>query len=408
MRSNTLFSLLRRAIRIDFFLTLTLGLVLLATAPAQAQTFTVLHAFTGVPDGKGPDSSLALDATGNLYGTTGQGGARYHGSLFEVSPGGEEKIVYSFVAAHGTAPNWLIRDADGALYGTTQGGGAYNRGAVFKLDNKSRETVLYSFAGGADGEWPNAVIHGADGNSYGTTEYGGSTGCDEQGCGTVFNLSPAGKKTTLYAFTGGTDGAIPVGGLVQDSAGNLYGVTGSGGNLSCNDGYGCGTVFAVDTAGSETVLHTFIGGDDGIDPVGLVRDRQGNFYGTTNEGGLFGNGTVFKLDTSGQEAVLYSFTGGSDGSLPTAGVVLDAAQNIYGTTEFGGAGSCDCGVVFVLDTSGKETVLHSFTWGADGALPVAGVSPDSAGNIYGTAILGGDLSCGFRGEGCGTVFKITP
>jgi len=407
MRSNTCLAGLRRAIRIDFFLILTVLLALLATCPAQAQTFTVLHAFTGVPDGRGPDSSLALDATGNLYGTTGQGGARYHGSLFEVWPGGGEKIVYSFVAAHGTGPNWLIRDADGALYGITQGGGAYNRGAVFKLDNKERESVLYSFVGGADGAWPNAVIHGADGDFYGTTEYGGNTGCDSQGCGTVFKLSPAGKKTTLYTFTGGTDGAVPVGGLVQDSAGNLYGVTGSGGNLSCNDGYGCGTVFEVDAAGKETVLHSFIGGNDGTGPVGLVSDQEGSFYGATYGGGLFGNGTVFKLDASGQETVLYSFSGGADGGQPGVGVVLDASGNIYGSTSIGGAGSCDCGVVFVLGTSGKETVLHSFTGGGDGAGPGA-VVLDSAGNIYGTAGGGGDLSCGYNGEGCGTVFKITP
>jgi uncharacterized repeat protein (TIGR03803 family) len=407
MRSNTFLAGLRRAVRIDFFLALTLGLALLASAPAHAQTFTVLHAFTGVPDGKGPDSSLVLDAEGDLYGTTEQGGASYHGSLFEVAPDDKEKILYSFVAAHGAEPNWLVGAAGGTLYGTTSEGGAYNRGAVFELDKKSHETVLYSFRGDTDGEWPNAVMRGADGNFYGTTEYGGDTGC-YAGCGTVFKLTPSGNKTTLYTFTGGADGAVPVGGLVQDSAGNLYGVTGSGGNLSCNDGYGCGTVFEVDAAGKETVLYSFIGGNDGTFPVGLIRDQEGNFYGTTSEGGTFNNGTVFKLDTGGQENVLYSFSGGADGGQPVAGLVLDAAGNIYGTTEFGGAGTCGCGNVFMLDTSGKETVLHSFTWGADGALPVAGVVLDASGNIYGTAILGGDLSCGYNGEGCGTVFKITP
>src|SRR5208337_2933280 len=199
--------------------------------------------------------------------------------------------------------------------------------------------VLYSFRGGTDGAWPNAVMRGADGDFYGTTEDGGNTGCDRQGCGTVFKLSSAGKKTTLYTFTGGTDGASPSGGLVQDPAGNLYGVTWGGGNLSCNDGYGCGTVFEVDAAGTETVVHSFIGGNDGIWPAGLIRDQESNFYGTTSQGGLFGNGTVFKLDASGQETVLYSFTGGADRGQPGAGVVLDAAGNIYGTTGGGGAGS---------------------------------------------------------------------
>jgi uncharacterized repeat protein (TIGR03803 family) len=397
MRPNTFLAGLRRAIRIEFFLTPTVCLALLVAGPSQAQTFTVLHAFTGVPDGKGPDSSLILDATGNLYGTTGQAGARYHGSLFEVSPGGEEKIVYSFVAAHGAGPDWLTGDAGGTLYGTTYQGGAYNGGAVFKLDKAGHETVLYSFRGGSDGVEPNAVMRGVDGNFYGTTE---------GGYGTVFKLSPAGKKTTLYTFTGGTDGALPVGGLVQDSAGNLYGVTRGGGDLSCNDGYGCGTVFEVDAAGTETVVHNFIGGNDGIWPAGIVGDQEGNLYGTTSEGGTFSNGTVFKLNTSGQETVLYSFSGGFDGSQPGAGVVLDASGNIYGTTGGGGTGSCGCGVAFVLEASGKETVLHSFTGGADGAGPGA-VVLDSAGNIYGTAGGGGNLSCGYNREGCGTVFKIT-
>jgi len=407
MRSNTCLAGLRRAIRIDLFLILALGLVLLAASPVQAQTFTVLHAFTGVPDGSGPNGVI-LDASSNLYGTTYSGGRRYHGIAFEISPSGKETIRYNFLAAHGANPDSILfRDANGTLYGATYSGGAYNRGAVFKLSKTGHETALYSFSGGTDGYWPNAVIRGADGYFYGTTENGGNTECDGQGCGTVFKLSPAGKKTALYTFTGGADGGGPWGVLVQDSAGNLYGVTRGGGDLSCNDGYGCGTVFEVDTAGTETVLHSFIGGNDGIWPAGLIRDQEGNFYGATSQGGLFGNGTVFKLDTTGQETVLYSFTGGFDGSQPGAGVVLDASGNIYGTTSSGGAGSCGCGVVFELDTSGKETVLHSFTGGGDGSGPGTGVVLDSAGNIYGTAGGGGNLSCGYNREGCGTVFKIT-
>ncbi len=407
MRSNTMLSGLRHAIRVNLLPTLTVGLTLLAASAAQAQTFTVLHAFTGPPDGRNPAAGVILDATGNLYGTTYWGGVHYRGTVFKISPSGDKTTLYNFLAAHGANPNsTLVQDTNGALYGATQEGGAYNRGAVFELDNKARETVLYSFVGGTDGEGPIAVIRGADGTVYGTTEYGGNTGCDST-CGTVFKLSPSGKKTTLYSFTGGTDGGTPRGGLVQDSAGNLYGVTWGGGDVDCNSGYGCGTLFEVDPAGTETVLHTFIGGNDGTWPVGLVPDQQGNFYGATSGGGLFGEGTVFKLDTTGKEAVLYSFTGGYDGSQPGAGVVLDAAGNIYGTTTAGGASSCYCGVAFILDTSGKETVLHSFTGGADGAGP-SGVALDADGNIYGTTGAGGDLSCGSDGEGFGTVFKITP
>jgi uncharacterized repeat protein (TIGR03803 family) len=408
MRSSSHLSGLHRAIRIDFLLTLTVCSALLVAPPAQAQTFTVLHAFKGMPDGAGPDGGVILDAFGNVYGTAFSAGVRYKGIAFKIGPEGKETILYNFLAGHGANPDsTLVEDANGVLYGTTERGGAYNQGAVFKLGKKGHESVLYSFRGGTDGAWPNAVMRGADGDFYGTTEDGGNTGCDGQGCGTVFKLSSAGKKTTLYTFTGGTDGALPVGGLVQDSAGNLYGVTRGGGNLSCNDGYGCGTVFEVDAAGTETVVHRFIGGNDGIWPAGLIRDQESNLYGTTSQGGLFGNGTVFKLDPSGQETVLYSFTGGADGAQPDAGVVLDATGNIYGTATGGGAGSCDCGVAFVLEASGKETVLHSFTGGADGAGP-GGVILDASGNIYGTAGGGGDLRCGYHGEGCGTVFKITP
>jgi uncharacterized repeat protein (TIGR03803 family) len=404
MRSNTCLSGSRRATRIDFFLTLTVCLLL---GTVQAQTFTVLRAFKGTPDGRGPNGVI-LDSSGSSYGTTYSAGVRYKGIAFKISPEGKETILYNFLAGHGANPDsTLVQDANGALYGTTQRGGAYNGGAVFRLDDKGRETVLYSFVGGADGAWPNVVIRSADGTIYGTTENGGNTGCEfNWGCGTVFKLSPAGKKTTLYTFSGGTDGAYPGGGLVQDSAGNLYGVTWGGGDVNCNNGYGCGTVFEVDTAGTETVLHTFIGGNDGTWPVGLTRDKEGNFYGATSGGGTFNNGTVFKLHASGQETVLYSFTGGADGSQPGAGVVLDASGNIYGSTLSGGAGSCYCGVAFVLDTSGKETVLHSFTRGGDGAGPGA-VVLDAARNIYGVAGGGGDLSCGYNGQGCGTVFKIT-
>jgi uncharacterized repeat protein (TIGR03803 family) len=408
MRSSSHLSGLHRAIRIDFFLTVAVCSALLGAPPAQAQTFTVLHAFKGMPDGAGPDGGVILDTFGNVYGTAFSAGVRYRGIAFKVSPEGKESILYNFLAGHGANPDsTLVQDANGVLYGTTQRGGAYNRGVVFKLDRKGKEAVLYSFGGGTDGAWPNAIIRSADGTIYGTTESGGNTGCDNQGCGTAFKLSPAGKKTTLYTFTGKNDGALPVGGLVQDSSGNLYGVTRGGGDVNCNGPYGCGAVFEVDTRGTETVLHSFIGGNDGIWPAGIIRDQEGNFYGTTSQGGPFSNGTVFKLDPTGKETILYSFTGGADGAQPGAAVALDAAGNIYGSTPSGGAGSCYCGVVFVLDTSGKETVLHSFTGGGDGAGPGA-VVLDASGNVYGTAGRGGDLSCGYNGEGCGTVFKITP
>ena len=406
MCSNTLVARSRRAIKLVAFLTLALCELLIAVSSAQAQTFTVLHTFTGPPDGNHPIGGLILDAAGNLYGTTSQGGASYRGTVFRLTPAGKETVLYSFDAGYGEYPNTtLVRDAKGALYGTTFYGGAYNKGAVFKLDTKGNETVLYSFRGGADGYWPNAVIRDAQDNLYGTTDAGGKSACG-YGCGTVFKLDKAGRRTTLYRFTGGTDGMYPSAGLVRDSAGNLYSVTGQGGDLGCNRGIGCGTVFKLDTAGRKSVLYIFTGASgDGDYPVGVVRDKNGTFYGATSWGGNYSCGTVFRLEADGKETVLHGFTGtGGDGCSPPSGVVLDTSGNIYGTTQSGGV---NYGVVFKLDTAGKETILHSFTDGTDGAYPYAGVMLGKAGNIYGVASDGGDHNCG-QHVGCGTVFKLTP
>jgi len=351
-----------------------------------------------------------VDATGNVYGTTSGGGVHFNGTLFELSPDGEETILYNFLGIYGQDPeSALFRDAKGTFYGTTEGGGTSNWGTVFKVPGKGKDKVLYSFPEN-DGAPYSAVIRDAHGNLYGST-----FGTSNRSCGVAFKLSPAGKETTLYIFTGRTDGCGPIGSLIRDAAGNLYGVAYAGGDASCMSPYGCGVVFKLDTAGNETVLYTFTGGSDGARPVGIVRDKDGTFYGATAFGGISscvlfgvpGCGTVFKLDATGQETVLYSFTNtNGDGAGPAAGVVLDPAGNIYGSTSIGG--NDDYGVVFMLDTSGKETILHSFTGGADGAEP-SGVVLDAAGNIYGTTPEGGDSNCWFWGRpGCGTVFKITP
>jgi uncharacterized repeat protein (TIGR03803 family) len=177
------------------------------------------------------------------------------------------------------------------------------------------------------------------------------------------SASAAPTETVLHSFTG-SDGAFPLAGLIADSAGNLYGTTVSGGTGGCSQGAGCGVVFKVSPSGTETVLYSFTGGSDGAFPeAGLIADRAGNLYGTTNRGGGSGGGVVFKLSSSGTETVLYSFTGGSDGRNPQAGLIADSAGNLYGTTEGGGSGN---GVVFKLSLGGTETVLHSFT-GSDGA-----------------------------------------
>jgi uncharacterized repeat protein (TIGR03803 family) len=237
----------------------------------------------------------------------------------------------------------------------------------------------------------------------------------------VYKLTKDGVETILYSFTDGADGALPRGGLVLDTAGNLYGTTSAGGT----GGYG--VVFKMDAAGNEAVLYSFTGGADGGEPDGrLFIDGAGNIYGTTLSGGTSGNGVVFKLDTTGKESVLYNFAGSPDGSSPNAGLLQNVANTFYGTTTGGGNLDCGsstkpvgCGTVFKLDTSGNETVLYRFTGGddgADGAFPLTSLIQDSAGNLYGTTAAGSPGPCydiinpnprpGSFIIHCGTVFKV--
>jgi uncharacterized repeat protein (TIGR03803 family) len=310
------------------------------------------------------------------------------------------KTIYNFTGgANGVEPlfSGVVRDSAGNFYGTTYAGGANNRGTVFKIDQTGEHTVLYSFAG-PDGATPYAgLILSPAGVLYGTTHEGGTanaTWCTK-GCGVVFQVDLAGNEKTLYRFTGGTDGGSPVGGLIRDSAGNLYGTAEVGGASYC------GTVFKVDESGAETVLHAFTGPpDDGQGPqASLIQDPAGNFYGTTSSGGAAGLGTVFELNASGSESVLYSFKGQTDGSDPMTSLLRDARGNLYGTTFFGGLASI--GTVFKLDASGNETVLHSFN-GNDGAYPEGPLLTDAQGNLYGSALQGGPA-----GNDGGSLFKIT-
>jgi len=218
----------------------------------------------------------------------------------------------------------------------------------------------------------------------------------------VFKLNKARKETVLHSFNGVGDGGYPYSDLIRDSDGNLYGTTYCGGKTEvCPQGHG--TVFKLDKKGRFAVLYSFAGGKDGSQPTaGLYRDAAGNLYGTTTNGGdASQSGTVFMLDTTGKETVLYRFSNGADGGIPWAGVIQDAAGNLYGTTTTGGVGACDgrtCGVVFKLDPKGNEIVLHAFTGNPDGADPRAALIQDAAGNLFGTTHGGG-----ING---GTVFKI--
>jgi uncharacterized repeat protein (TIGR03803 family) len=386
---------------------IALTLEAFAGQSTQAQTFKVLHTFTGSPDGETPYAALVEDASGNLYGTTEAGGVSGSGAVFKVNSKGET-VMYSFKGSSdgGLPYAGLLIDAAGNLYGTTYFGGL-GVGTVFEVNGKGKETVLFSFDG-TNGELPYAgLVMDAKGNLYGTTFAGGASPY----LGTVFKLAKDGKETVLYSFchvAGCTDGAGPMGGLVMDVKGNLFGTASIGGGTGENCSNGCGTVFKVSAAGKFGVLYSFKGSPDGGNPyAGLVRDKKGNLYGTTVDGGVSGCssgcGTVFKVSTTGKESVLYRFTGGKDGGEPFAGLVMDANGNLYGTTAIGGANNL--GTVFKLGKIGKETVLHSFN-GKDGDVPTAGLHMDSAGNLYGTASMGGDFSC-FE-TGCGTVFKLTP
>ena len=391
--------------------------VIFSTQTAMAQIYSVLYAFTGPPDGNGPHASLLLDAAGNLYGTTLFGGASYHGTAFKLDRTGKETVLYSFLGGYGENPYdaGLIRDERGNLYGTTFSGGAFDKGAIFKLNTKGNETVLHSFTGTRkDGQYPEAsLILDTAGNLYGTTSEGGGTGCGGTGCGTVFKLDTGGRETVLYSFKGKADGSYP-GGVIRDNAGNFYGGAWSGGDFNFCNGAGCGTVFKLETTGKLRVLYTFTGTQgDGASPGSVIRDEAGNLYGTTTYGGDStcgsngtGCGTVFMLDKAGKERVLYAFHGTTEDNVSPSGVIRDPSGNLYGTTQ--GGGSAHLGTVFKLGKGGGETVLYTFSSGSGGVEPGAGVILDKAGNLYGTTDFGGDLNCNFSRTGCGVVFKLAP
>jgi uncharacterized repeat protein (TIGR03803 family) len=350
-------------------LAIVLGLL---TLPSHAQTYAVLHDFRGRTDGANPEAGLVMDAKGNLYSTTVSGGTGCSssggcGTVFKLA-GRKETVLYKFNGSpDGANPSGgLILDAAGNLYGVTNVGGAYDGGSVFKVDPGDAETVLYSFGPneGAGGEPSGSLVMDANGNFFGTAISGGTGNS-----GIAFKVAPDGTETVLHSFctrggSGCTDGEEPSGGLVMDAAGNLYGTT----EIDFGQGTGSGAVFKVTQGGEETTLHIF------------------------------------------------SY---SKGAYPTGGLIMDAADNLYGTTLFGGTGTCQssghhysgCGTVFKVDASGKETVLYNFCSTSDctdGSMPSAGLFMDTKGNLYGTTLSGGTGVCtGQFFSGCGTVFELS-
>lgn len=410
-------------------------LTLMLALPATAQSYQILHNFGGLAaaDGWSPFGGLIADASGNLYGTTQYGGALYgdgfgYGTVYELLANGGEKVFYYFTGTtDGANPTGaLIADSAGNLYGTAETGGdpkcgvqSGGCGVVFKLTPQGTETVLYTFTGRGDGAYPaGGLIRDAAGNLYGTASQGGKThrSCLQAGCGVVFKLNPAGQETVLYTFTGPPDGETPLGSLVQDAAGNLYGTTVQGGSrCPSRSAYGCGTVYKLDPTGHVTILHAFSQESDGGSPQsGLILDPAGNLYGTTTNGGAnlscrLGNttgcGVVFKVDPSGNETVLYTFPGGAAGAVPFASLVRDPKGNLYGATAAGGSinglYADGCGVVFKLTPTGYETVLHSFQY-TDGCGPFGNLLIYN-GYLYGTTGGGG-----VNGSYFGVAFQLQP
>ena len=312
-------------------------------------------------------------------------------TLAVASATAAETVLHTFNPyANGAYPQAnLYLGLDGKFYGTTSNGGSSGAGVVFKVDQRGHQSVLYSFTGGADGANPYAnVIQDWAGNLYGTTAGGGAAGA-----GVVFKLDRRGNETVLYSFTGNADGGYPYAGVIQDWVGNLYGTTSAGGAA------GAGVVFKLDRRGHETVLYSFTGGSDGGYPgAGVIWDWAGNLCGTTYGGGSAGAGVTFKVDQRGNETVLHSFTNGADGGYPLAGLIMDFAGNLYGDASNGG--TVGAGVLFKIDASGNQTVVFSFP-GTDGSNPLPGVIQDSTGNLYGTTTGGGSANAG-------AVYKIDP
>jgi uncharacterized repeat protein (TIGR03803 family) len=401
---------------INFALACLAVLATAVTSWAQSASYSVVYSFQCDPDGDGatPEGDLIADSAGNLYGTTSFGGIYGYGTVFKVSANGTETLLHSFAGppTDGRVPSaGLVMDSAENLYGTTTRGGAHDGGTVFEISAQGLESILYSFTNGKDeGDPVGSLMLDSNGNLYGTT-----TGQDDPGIyyGTVFKLSASGRITELHTFAGPPDdGALPQSGLIHDSAGNLYGTTVLGG------AYEDGTVFELSRAGTESIFYSFTGGSDGDAPsANLLRDAAGNLYGTASAGGdtggiceFFGCGTVFELSPNGEVTGLYSFTGGADGAFPLSDLLMDSKGDLYSTTIAGGSSPsvCStedyqgCGVVFELTATGKERVLHTFTGSPDGAAPAGGLV--RVGNyLYGTTMTGGASV-----DECGTVYMVAP
>ena len=380
--------------------------------PAVAATETVLYSF---PDsGTGYPLGTLTFENGSLYGT-GAGDQRAgNGQVFKLTNSGgswREKTLVTFDGANGALPyTGPVRGPGGVFYGTTWTGDAYNGGNVFALHKsggKWVEQTIWAFGGtSGDGTQPECdLVRDKSGNLYGTT-YGGGA----YNLGTVFELSKVNgvwTESLLHSFAGNGDGWEPYAGLLMAGSGTFYGTTRYGGN------YGNGTVFRLSQSGGVwklKIIHSFAGGNDGYEPLGtLIRDKNGSLYGTTYAGGAPDTGTVFMLTPSGgkwTETILHVFNWqNGDGYHPFAGLRWSPSGSMYGTTSHGGdCGPPGTGTVFELTQSSgvwTETILHCFAGNADGSYPQGRVILDKNGALYGTTEIGGT-------DNLGTVWKIIP
>jgi len=412
-----------RCLLLPFAGCLALALVAL---PAWSQTYKVIYSFTPEDD-LTAGSTLAQDKLGNLYGASWESkqetcpGDVACGAIYEISPTGAVTVLHQFTGSpDGAYPDAVTVDATGTLYGTTYDGGTSTYqycgsagcGTIFQLTNAGDERILHSFdAPPKDGIVPQSgVIVGSNGELFGTTTFGGTGAIGVEGDGTIFMYANS-KETVLYSFTDETDGGLPSAGLLLHD-GALYGTAQFGGTGPCvtSFGGGCGTVFKFDKSGEDT-LYEFQDGADGASPAaGLMIDKAGNLYGTTVLGGDLncnlspgdppGCGVAFKLSPAGHETVLHAFSGAADGAWPSDAVVMDAEGNLYGTAYFGGDFRCNqlgCGTIFKIDTHGKFSVIHTFK-GPDGAFPRALIG--NGRKLYGVTNDGGT-------DNKGVVYELT-
>lgn len=402
-----------KAIRFALPLLAALAISFIPTTRADAQTFTTLATFNGI-NGQSPTGSLVQGLDGNFYGTTAEGGSLDSGTLFKVTPSGALTLLHTLNGNTdgGLSYTALLQAPDGNFYGTMSIGGADLHGTVIKMTPAGTVTTLYSFCAQsncADGNQPSvSLVAGTDGNFYGTTSLGGNI----NGVGTAFRITPAGKLTTLYDFgalPNFADGDQPDSPLLLARDGNFYGTTYSGGASGVN---GYGTVFQLTPAGKLTTLYSFcVNGpicDDGQHPISgaLVLGADGDFYGTTTVGGSTGFGTVFKITRAGKLTTLHAFAG-PEGEIPYAGLIQGTDGNFYGLTQVGGANNF--GTIYQMTPAGQVTDLHDFCAQRgcpDGSYASSALVQGTDGIFYGATQTGGDTtSC--KSMGCGTVYSFS-